>query len=113
VQPDGGGFIFTNGNETLARYDTKEQCEFVIDWIKKTVADGGNEFEFQTAELATLEINLQKLLLREFKANYRYIGRHCWQMRIGDKWRNAPRRFMTADLKYYGLTPAQLKEAAQ
>ncbi len=109
VQPDGGGFIFTNGHETLARYDTKEQCEFVIDWIKKTVADGGNEFEFPTAELVALEMNAYELLLRYLKANYRYIGRHCWQMRIGDKWRNAPRRFMAADLKYYGLTLDDLR----
>lgn len=111
VHRDGEGFIFTTWHETLARYDTKEQCEFVIDWIKKTVADVGNEFEFPTAELVALEMHAYELLLRYLKANYRYIGRHYWQMRIGDKWRNAPRRFMAADLKYYGLTPAQLKEA--
>lgn len=113
VDPDSDGFIFTNYYETFARYDTKEQCEYVIDWLAKVIERGDEEFEFPTAEFAALEIHAYELLLRYLKANYRYIGRHCWQMRIGDKWRNAPRRFMTAQLKYYGLTLAQLKEAAQ
>lgn len=100
IVPDGGGFIFTNVYETLARYDTKEQCLDVIERIKRAIDGCDTEFEFPTAELVDLEKKLPALMIEQFN-KYRYRS----------KGRSIPRRFLAAQLKYYGLTPAQLKEA--
>lgn len=58
---DGGGFIFTNGHETLARYDTKEQCLEVIRQIGVAVEFGDSGFTFPKAADIELELNLPAL----------------------------------------------------
>lgn len=108
---DDDGFIFTNGHETLARYDTKEQCLDVIERLATAIEGGDEEFEFPTAEFVDLENKIHELCLRSFTDKYKYLGKNYWQMRLGGKWRNVPRKLLAADLKYYGLTFAELKEA--
>lgn len=100
VRIDSDGFIFTNGHEELARYDTKEQCQDVIERIKRAIDGCDTEFEFPTVELVDLERKLPALMIEQFN-KYKYRS----------KGRSIPRRFLAAQLKYYGLTVAELKEA--
>ena len=100
VRIDSDGFIFTNGHEIFARYDTKEQCQDVIERIKRAIDGCDTEFEFPTVELVDLERKLPALMIEQFN-KYKYRS----------KGRSIPRRFLAAQLKYYGLSIAELKEA--
>lgn len=105
VRVDGAGFTFARKDETLARYDNAEQCLYVIDWLKRTIEDGDDEFDFPTAEFVDLEKKAYALVLKEFD-NYRYIGKGRWLLH----GRRA-NKLLTAQLKYFGLSLAELKEA--
>lgn len=61
IRPDSDGFIFTNGHETFARYDTEEQCLEVIRQIGVAVEFGDSGFTFPKAAGIELELNLPAL----------------------------------------------------
>lgn len=53
VEPDwnrDNGFVFTNGHETFARYDTPEQVKAVADKLKAAIESGATEFAFPTVD---------------------------------------------------------------
>ena len=89
VEPDwnsDNGFVFTNGHETFARYDTPEQVKAVADKLKAAIESGATEFAFptfsQSAEPAIVEDSLTREELDKQWALYRAGGEAFYALNL-------------------------------